>query len=699
MAPNKPDIAKLETAAFGNPTDRSAVSALARAYLTQGRTAEAWTLMWWSRAGGSQLRRSPWREVGVELAKKQRPILKTIQGWHQGFQVATRAKQFGTLPWYWEWRRRPISEVLKDEPRPVLAVWSMKKLSRPRLRVICQLDTLLHLNVEDHGVFGDAEAKAISALRGLKHLEIGGTAITDVGLKHLSTLRALVVLSLRSFMTHGGCPKVTDDGLKVFDPPRWLAKLELSNCSGLSDAALEHIGKLTNLRELYLDRIPVTDRGLAHLHDLTLLERLDVGLTGEFTAEGLIRLGKALPLARKTVCHDLYRGWSSGPLWKALDLMHVALLEDCPEHAVAERVSLELLSHFDDQKQAMAAVSPLLILAIDSDDIQHRWTGVYGMGVLATSGDTLTSSLSKLALCLSDNERGIAEGAYQALRKAALAGADLTPVQSTLRATVGSEYGHLAEGILAMHRAREENGSKDLEALAKLHNAWRKNHSLITILMLVEESFKEEQPSQRAEASGVIRAAAARVDDRIVAVTALLPIIEKALRHEKTVLRKRGAFALGGALRHGVTLSQDTLVQLVAMLTDDDEQVARNAAYAISTGVGKGVDLTPVRASLEEALATPRKWVIDPASSALSAFLRRIGEEEELPRGCSHRRIYARSDTPITAKRTCKCRACGSARTVCIHSDGMGGNAGCHYWWEFLCQDCGKYSIDTHETG
>lgn len=39
------------------------------------------------------------------------------------------------------------------------------------------------------------------------------------------------------------------------------------------------------------------------------------------------------------------------------------------------------------------------------------------------------------------------------------------------------------------------------------------------------------------------------------------------------------------------------------------------------------------------------------------------------------------------------CLACGSERTECIHFEGGGSLIGWFYEAEYLCRDCGKYSL------
>jgi len=88
-------------------------------------------------------------------------------------------------------------------------------------------------------------------------VEIGGTKVTDAGLKHLEGLTELESLSI--------------SGAKI------------------TDAGLEHLKELTSLKGLFIHYTDVTDAGLVHLKGLTKLEYLDLGFTN-VTDAGLVHL-------------------------------------------------------------------------------------------------------------------------------------------------------------------------------------------------------------------------------------------------------------------------------------------------------------------------------------------------------------------------------------------------------------------------
>ena len=92
-----------------------------------------------------------------------------------------------------------------------------------------------------------------------------GTPVTDAGLEHLRGLTQLRFLSLDS--------------------------------TPVTDAGLEHLRGLTQLQGLYLSSTRVTDAGLAHLRGLTQLEVLYL-ISTRVTDAGVNELKKALPKVR-----------------------------------------------------------------------------------------------------------------------------------------------------------------------------------------------------------------------------------------------------------------------------------------------------------------------------------------------------------------------------------------------------------------
>ena len=97
--------------------------------------------------------------------------------------------------------------------------------------------------------------------------------------------------------------QVTDSdlGYWISQLPR-LRSLGLSETSHVTDAGLEQIKALGDLRRLYLGTWTVTDAGLAHVAEMAQLEELDLG-GAKVTNAGLDYL-KALPHLHTLLLHD-----------------------------------------------------------------------------------------------------------------------------------------------------------------------------------------------------------------------------------------------------------------------------------------------------------------------------------------------------------------------------------------------------------
>jgi prepilin-type processing-associated H-X9-DG protein len=195
----------------------------------------------------------------------------------------------------------------------------------PNLEILC-----LHgmKNITDAGIVH------LAGLRSLKKLDIGSSQITDKGLASLKQLKTLERLNLPQDQ-HG----ITDAGLahlaelsnlrhleisrihfaipgmnKEYYTDRGLADLaRLSQLEdlhlgsiGVTDAGMDHVAKLTNLKWLHLFGCEqVTDRGLAKLAALKSLENLDVS-ESQLTVGGLAALN-SLPNLKRLWVHDLGR--------------------------------------------------------------------------------------------------------------------------------------------------------------------------------------------------------------------------------------------------------------------------------------------------------------------------------------------------------------------------------------------------------
>jgi Leucine-rich repeat (LRR) protein len=97
---------------------------------------------------------------------------------------------------------------------------------------------------------------SVAIIRRLSHLEelyLDRTAVTDVGLRHLSAIKVRH-LSLAD-------TRITDEGLETLAS---MPQLEVLNISGtqITDAGLRRLQEVKSLKEVYLTLTPVTDTGM-----------------------------------------------------------------------------------------------------------------------------------------------------------------------------------------------------------------------------------------------------------------------------------------------------------------------------------------------------------------------------------------------------------------------------------------------------
>lgn len=606
-----------------------------------------------------ELDRSPWPDVATALAKAQRRVLESMLRWRPALHLASEGRHSESACWIaWSWRS--VREILDDGSRPVLAIHAPMPLSAKRIASVCSLETLVELGLRDNLRVRDHHLAHLRGLAGLRILDLANTRVSDEAMSFVGELQ-------------------------------WLHRLDLSGCEALTDRALAAVAQLAHLRELYLRRVPVTDSGLDHLRSLAALSRLDFDRSKTLTPDGLVSLGRSLPNLRMSLCQDLYRSWAATPLWDVLGWMHMWLQsEDIETRATASTVSAALLDARGDTERAVPSIAPLLTMAIENGEPKCREKALRALRYIR-GAESLNPLLPAAAGCL-DGEETVREAALVALRHAALQGCDL-----------GLLRGRHADNpqrkrLLALARVQEEGGARALTALGALRSDPRTGRDMADALLLLEEGLVHDDESIRSQArESILRAVKRGPGDE--AMQLLLPIVVGALGWKDRSVRRQAASLTGRALGQGWLPDPLVVLRLIEMLEDESPEVAWAAAAALRHAAHQGVDLAPVRARLEMSLALPRKWVIEPASEALSFHLARSGEEPELPRNCSHRPIYARTAEAVACDRRFRCLACGSQSTRCIHSDAVGSNAGCHYWWEYLCEECGKYSVEEHETG
>ena len=156
---------------------------------------------------------------------------------------------------------------------------------------------LRFLTFEGHYVDDEALAP-LGSLGSLWMLEMGirpfeTNDVTDEGLRHISGLRNLKYLGMRSFSG------VRGEGLRHLLGMRNLTELELAE-TGITDHSMRHLAALTNLRALSLQRTRITNAGLEELAALPNLTTLDLRET-KITAE-VVQILSQFPSLSASCC-------------------------------------------------------------------------------------------------------------------------------------------------------------------------------------------------------------------------------------------------------------------------------------------------------------------------------------------------------------------------------------------------------------
>jgi hypothetical protein len=152
-------------------------------------------------------------------------------------------------------------------------------------------------NLVASGLFAQGASEKDQALAEIKKLggtvvsfpfsvSFDGKGVTDDALVHVQKLSDIEGLYLRK------C-KVTDKGLEKLAKLTKLKYLYL-NATAVSDVGLEHLENMRSLQALSLVRTQVTDEGLAHLKGLSALRTLEIKGT-RVTDAGVATLKKSLP--------------------------------------------------------------------------------------------------------------------------------------------------------------------------------------------------------------------------------------------------------------------------------------------------------------------------------------------------------------------------------------------------------------------
>ena len=154
-----------------------------------------------------------------------------------------------------------------------------------------KLTNLRELNLNETSV-SDASLESLRGIRGLEHLYLAHTKLTDAGLARIrqqwgNSLQSLIIL---------GAPGVTDAGMVHFRGMVKLRNLYLYR-TPVTDAGLANLSGLTDLVRLDIPGSLITDASLVHLRGLKKLQRMNVDQTS-VSNKGLDALKAELPVLK-----------------------------------------------------------------------------------------------------------------------------------------------------------------------------------------------------------------------------------------------------------------------------------------------------------------------------------------------------------------------------------------------------------------
>ena len=142
----------------------------------------------------------------------------------------------------------------------------------------------------------DSELVPLGQLKKLERLSLRDTKVSGVFLSQLNNPAGMIQLCLM------GIGHDIDDAAMVhIGGMTNLEVLHLQNCQRVTDAGLAHLRKLARLNQLILNYVGITDAGLKHLAGLNRLTDVLVGYTGGgVTADGIRELQTSLPNTKIT---------------------------------------------------------------------------------------------------------------------------------------------------------------------------------------------------------------------------------------------------------------------------------------------------------------------------------------------------------------------------------------------------------------
>ena len=251
------------------------------------------------------------------------------------------------------WTDAGMVHLEKSPSIRILHLGHLRQLTDAALAHLSRMPRLERLSLHWNQNIADAGIGHLTQCESLRMLDIGNSQVTDQGLADLAKIQSLEYLALPSGrrtpaglehpitdkglvhlaqlhrlrhlsvgVVSNGCP-ITDEGVKAIGGLQSLEELSVGG-EGISDAGMEHVARLTRLRELMLFGCPkIGDAGLEKLTTLRSLKSLYIHST-DVTVGGLSQLG-ALPNLTDLNAHHIRRGDSTLNLTKLAKIEKLAL--------------------------------------------------------------------------------------------------------------------------------------------------------------------------------------------------------------------------------------------------------------------------------------------------------------------------------------------------------------------------------------
>ena len=241
--------------------------------------------------------------IEVNLSGKQTE--PSTEDFDPGFEIVASIKTLESLEFHGNGSQsigKHFSALAKSNIKKLTL--SFARLTAEDLERIAAIPNLEEFSPNISPISTDVQPPLLKHLRGMKKLrvlDLSGVELTDEDAQHLTAFPALESLDI------AGC---TPAGLAQLPKLRKLQSLRVIGFEpNLDDDSLATIGKLTQLKTLWLRSDEITDAGLAHLAELVELESLS--LPASINGPGLAHLAKLAKLKRLKL--DSAIGFQSQP--------------------------------------------------------------------------------------------------------------------------------------------------------------------------------------------------------------------------------------------------------------------------------------------------------------------------------------------------------------------------------------------------